>query len=226
MPARSRPAPRPGRRLVPGRAGGGGLRERPRPRRRPAAVTPVPALPELRAEAFRLLSRGVADRRSAFHTPTLATIGPDGAPQLRTLVLRGFDPAARALRLHTDRRSAKWSSLAGDARAALHVYDPGAQIQLRLSGTASRHAEDEVADAAWFASQPGSRLCYSVSPGPGTPVPAPPAAPRADAGGRAHFGVLRLVFDRLEFLHLHHAGHRRARFAWGTDWVEETWLVP
>jgi len=32
------------------------------------------------AEAFRLLSRGVADRRSPFHTPCLATVGADGIP--------------------------------------------------------------------------------------------------------------------------------------------------
>jgi hypothetical protein len=189
-------------------------------------VTAPETLTAVRTEAFRLLARGVADRRSAFHTPTLATIGPDGAPQLRTLVLRGFDAAIRTLRLHTDRRSAKWAALAAESRAALHVYDAGAQIQLRLSGRARLHAEDDTADAAWAASRAGSRSCYAVEPGPGMPVPAPPPAPAGEANGRGHFGLIHLAFDRMEWLHLRRSGHRRALFAWGPEGLHETWLVP
>jgi pyridoxamine 5'-phosphate oxidase len=58
------------------------------------------------AEAWRLISRGVADRRSPFHHPVVATIGGDGAPQARTVILRACDPAAQRLRFHTDARSA------------------------------------------------------------------------------------------------------------------------
>jgi hypothetical protein len=183
-------------------------------------------LPEVLAEAFRLLARGAADRRSHFHTPALATVGADGAPSLRTLVLRGFDPAARTLRLHSDRRSGKWAELAADPRAALLGYDPGARIQLRLAGRVTLHAADDLSAAAWAASRPASRFIYAVEPGPGTPVPDPPPAPREEGAGEARFGVILLRFDRLEWLHLHHAGHRRAAFAWGPDGLRETWLVP
>jgi len=54
-------------------------------------------LDEIRADAFRLIARGVADRRSPFRTPTLATVGVDGRPRLRTVVLRAFDAAARRI---------------------------------------------------------------------------------------------------------------------------------
>ncbi|MBY0335496.1 MAG: pyridoxamine 5'-phosphate oxidase family protein [Acetobacteraceae bacterium] len=195
-----------------------------------AAPRPRPAhaddLGEALAEAFRLLARGVADRRSPFHTPALATIGADGAPEARTLVLRGFDPATRTVRLHTDVRAPKWAQLAADPRCALHLYDPGAQVQIRLRCVATRHDADAVAEAAWTASRSFSRLCYAVEPGPATPVPAPAAAPREEANGRAHFGALVLRFDALEWLWLAHGGHRRARFAWGADGLEATWLVP
>lgn len=180
-----------------------------------------------RAEAFALLARGVADRRSPFHTPTLATIGLDGAPRARTLVLRGFDAPTRTLRLHSDARSGKQAELMHDPRACLHLYDPGHQVQIRLEGQATLHRDDALADAAWEASRPFSRLCYGITPAPGTPVPEPPPAPSEVAGGRAHFMALRLAFTRMEWLWLAAAGHRRARFTWDAAGREEaTWLVP
>ena len=194
-------------------------------------MRPLPAhagdLAEVLAEAGRLLARGVADRRSPFHTPTLATIAADGTPSLRTLVLRGFDAAARHIRLHTDQRAGKWAELRADPRAALHVYDPGEQVQLRLAGRATLHRADSLATTAWEGSRPASRACYAIEPGPGTPAPSPPAAPAQDDSGWPHFGVIGFAYHRLEWLWLYNAGHRRARF----DWPEEgapnaTWLVP
>jgi hypothetical protein len=190
-------------------------------------MTQDPALEECLAEAFRRLARGVADRRSAFHTPTLATIGTDGAPQALTVVLRGFEAASRTLRMHTDGRSAKATELARDARCALHLYDAGAKLQLRLSGHATLHAEDAVAEQGWANSRDFSRMCYAIEPAPGTPIVTPPPAPRDAAAGRGAFRVILLRFDRLEWLELAADGHRRARFTWAGDAAPAmTWLVP
>jgi len=181
------------------------------------------------AEALRLLARGVADRRHGFHTPTLASIGLDGAPQARTVVLRGFDPAARSLRIHTDARSAKVAEFAADPRATLHMYDASAQVQLRLAGHVSLHAEDTVADTAWAASRPMSRMIYALAPGagPGTPLEAPQPAPTDPEAGRPHFRVLLMRVARLEWLWLAAAGHQRARFTWDEAGAPAaTWLVP
>lgn len=187
-------------------------------------------LQEALAEALRLLARGAADRRHAFHTPTLATIGLDGAPQARTLVLRGFEPAARSLRLHSDTRAGKWAELRREPRCALHLYDAGAAVQIRLAGRATLHeGEDPAAEAAWRGSRDFSRMCYAVLPAPATPVPAPPPAPRDAEAGRAAFGVLSFTFHALEWLWLAAEGHRRARFLWAADngdRREATWLVP
>jgi hypothetical protein len=186
-----------------------------------------PTLEECLQEALRRLGRGVADRRSPFHTPTLATIGADGAPEIRTLVLRGFEPLARTLRLHTDARSGKVAELAREPRCALHFYDPGAKLQLRLAGHATVHGDDAVASAAWEASRDFSRMCYAIEPAPGSPVAEPPAAPRDAEAGRGVFRVILLRFDRLEWLELAAAGHRRARFVWtGADAPAASWLAP
>lgn len=104
-------------------------------------------LDDVLADVFRRLSRGVADRRSAFRSPALATVGPDGRPQVRTVVLRGFDAAARLATVHSDLRAAKIEALRADPAAALHVWDDGAQVQVRIDGTAAISASDELARA-------------------------------------------------------------------------------
>ena len=182
----------------------------------PPASTPAHDndLANVLAEAFRLFSRGVADRRSPFRTPTIAIVGPDGAPSARTMVLRGFDPAARRLMLHTDRRTGKLVDVAHTPRVSVHVYDPRAALQLRRSALAQVHVGDAVARAAWAAGAAASRVCYAISPAPGTEVPAPPPAASDTEAELANLAVLALTFDVLDWLWLHHAGHRRARFAW------------
>lgn len=183
-------------------------------------------LDETLAEALRLLARGAADRRSPFHTPTLATIGVDGAPQLRSVVLRGFDVAARVLRIHTDLRSAKWEELQLEPRCQLHVYDVGAQIQLRMSCRARLHAGDAVSAGFWQASPPSCRKIYANEPAPGTALEVPsPSGSDPDAGA-VHFAVLLLEMDALEWLWLSHDGHRRARFGWEAGGTRLQWVAP
>ncbi|MGD9409624.1 MAG: pyridoxamine 5'-phosphate oxidase, partial [Thiohalocapsa sp.] len=40
-------------------------------------------------QVWQRLGRGAVDRRSGFHTVQLASVGLDGAPRVRTVVLRG-----------------------------------------------------------------------------------------------------------------------------------------
>lgn len=178
-----------------------------------------------RATAFALLARGVADRRHPFHTPVLGSVGADGEPRLRTLVLRGFDAGARTVRLHTDRRSGKAADIAHQPRVSLLGYDPGQRVQIRLSGHATLHDDDAVAEVGWASSRDFSRMCYAVEPAPGQPVAASPPEPLDPLAGRANFAVIRLVFDRLEWLWLAAGGHQRALFTWN-DSPQATWLVP
>lgn len=178
-----------------------------------------------RETAFAMLARGVADRRHPFHTPVLGTVGRDGQPRLRTLVLRGFDAPTRTLRLHTDARAEKAADIAAEPRVSLLGYDPGQRVQIRLQGQASLHRDDAVADAGWAASRDFSRMCYAVTPAPGQPVQAPPPAPLDPEIGRANFAVILLRFDRLEWLWLAAAGHQRALFRWDGG-TPASWLVP
>jgi hypothetical protein len=184
-------------------------------------------------EAWRRLARGAADRRSEFHTVQLATLGLDGAPRLRTVVLRGVEREARRLRAHTDRRSGKAAELAAEPRVALHAYDSRAKIQLRLRGRARLHVDDDAAAAAWAATQGGSRSCYRglppgqalAAPGDGDPTQAM-RSPQDPEAGRENFAALLFEAESLEWLYLAARGHRRALFDWaGGEW-RGRWLAP
>ena len=193
-------------------------------RERPAHAD---SLEEVWAWAKRLLSRGVADRRSAFRYPTLANVDGAGLPRLRTVVLREFDPAARRLTIHTDRRSAKLRDIRTGARVALHIYDQAAAIQIRLDAVAVVYLDDPMAQGAWARTPLPSRLGYAMEPPPGTPVSVPPDTPGDPEAGACNLAVLQVTFDRLEWLWLGHDGHRRAAFTWDeADGCEATWLAP
>lgn len=184
------------------------------------------------ADAWSRLVRGAADRRCGFHTVQLATLAADG-PRARTVVLRGADPAAGTLRLHTDARSPKAAEIAADPRVELVAYDARWKLQVRARGTATLHAEDAVADAAWAATGPGSRTIYRT--------PSPPGADLSDAAdgdltealrsaaedaGRENFRVVLVAVARLDILSLAAAGHRRAAFVRGPSGWTGGWLAP
>jgi pyridoxamine 5'-phosphate oxidase len=192
----------------------------------PQQPTPQSDADELAAHALRLMARGAADRRAAFHTPTLSTVGLDGRPRARTVVMRGLDVAERLIRLHSDVRSAKVSEVRRDPRVALVFYDVAAKLQVRAEGTAAVHAGDDVAREAWGRSQPMARAIYAGPVAPGTPIAAPAQAEPPADGGEAHFAVIRCIFDRLDLLSLQAAGHRRLLLRWTGEERSAQWLTP
>lgn len=182
-------------------------------------------------ELWRLLEEGAVNRRSPFHTPTLATVSGYGVPRARTVVLRGAERSSGTLRVHCDLRSDKAGEIGEGGPFALHVYDAAGKVQVRVEGHGSLHARDGLADAAWAEAQAMSRVGYGSIPGPGARIGeggayALPGPDEASTLGRPHFGVLVLKAMRLDFLYLDRRGNRRA--AWereGESW-SGTWLVP
>lgn len=186
------------------------------------------------AECWRLLQEGATSRHSAFHVPTVATLDEHGLPELRTMVLRAAEPERRLLRFHTDRRSAKIAQVARRPSGAIHIYDKPSGIQLRLAASLSIEMDGDEVEAAWAASRSFSRICYRVTEAPGREVEHPDAvAFDHDAAdeGRGQFCILLARVHRIEWLHLAHAGHRRAVFelndedAAVAEWTGR-WLVP
>ncbi len=182
------------------------------------------------AQVWALLAGGAQSGRAPLHTPVLASIGIDGAPQARTVVLRAVDRSLRQLRIHTDRRSTKFAELQRDPRATLLGYDAAEKFQVRLSGVVSLHTGDALARSAWASATPSSRACYAQVEAPGAVLDHPGAAPfatAADSGiGFENFAVALLTVAAIETLYLAAAGHRRAAFTWsGAAWSGH-WRAP
>jgi pyridoxamine 5'-phosphate oxidase len=136
---------------------------------------------------------------------TLATVGADGRPSTRIVLIKGFD--ARGIVWYTNYESRKGRELAAHPFAALQFHWVELERQVRIEGRVEK-SEPDVADA-YHASRPlASRIGAWASPQSrviasrdelerltaeaearfGTEPPRPP-----------HWGGYRLVPDRWEF---------------------------
>ena len=183
--------------------------------------------------AWELIEQGVKDRRKPAHTPSLATIGLDGRPKTRVVVLRAGDRASRTLRFHTDVRSAKIAELTKYPAVEMLMYDAQARVQLRISGSAQicRYPSPE-AHAAWQASLPMSKICYAVTPPSGASIEAGDGfiLKRIETSqpddGIENFCAVVIHVETIELVYLAQAANRRVRFKYDGEAMSGQWLVP
>lgn len=118
--------------------------------------------PEHPFELFRAwLGDAVEAQPGRANAMTLATVGPDGRPAARIVLLKEID--ARGLVFFTNYDSRKGHDLAAHPFAALCIYWPALDRQVRVEGAVERVA---AADSdAYFASRPlASRIGAIASP--------------------------------------------------------------
>ncbi|WP_107311151.1 pyridoxamine 5'-phosphate oxidase family protein [Burkholderia metallica] len=183
--------------------------------------------------AWSCLESGVSARRSPFTMLQAATLGVDGAPKVRTIVLRHASRAERMLSFHTDARSEKVAELRRDPRIALVASDLDALVQIRVEGVASICDDEAQRRAVWQSSRPHTLLLYRAPLPPGTRVDSPEAAhlptsqdstPAAD--GYDNFCLIHVSVTRIDWLELARAGHRRAVFDLHAGGCESRWIAP
>jgi pyridoxamine 5'-phosphate oxidase len=187
--------------------------------------------------AWNLIEAGSKGRRNPFHTPVISTIGLDGTPQSRVLVLRTADKMSRSLRFNSDMRSPKVAEIQANPAASILMYDNEQKIQLRLSGRFEVHTSGEEIDAIWSASERYARRCYMTEGAPSSIANKPTSGLPAYVDGRkpeenelvaarANFGILLFQVDQIDWLYLATEGHRRARWIFdGTQW-QGNWMYP
>jgi pyridoxamine 5'-phosphate oxidase len=91
----------------------------------------------------------------------VATVGPDGRPTVRTVLLKSVD--ARGVVFYTNYESAKGRDLAANPYAAAVFAWLAHERQVRVSGAVTKVTPEET--AAYFASRPrGSQLAAWASP--------------------------------------------------------------
>ena len=117
--------------------------------------------PDPLTQLGRWLAEAVAAGCLEPNALTVATVGPDGRPRARVVLLKGLD--ARGLVFYTNFTSAKGQELAADPNVALVAHWPELERQVRATGRAAPVPAEEA--DAYFASRPlGSRLGAWASP--------------------------------------------------------------
>jgi len=102
------------------------------------------------AQFARWFDEAVAARVPEPNAMTLATVGADGRPAARIVLLKELD--ARGFTFYTNYDSRKGRELAGDPRAALVFFWVDLERQVRIEGMIER-VDDATADA-YFALRP------------------------------------------------------------------------
>ena len=187
-------------------------------------------------EIWAMLKRGAARFDDPFHCPVLGTTGKHGC-NLRTVILRRLILPDRILVCHTDARTVKVQEIGYSSRVGWLFYHPEKRVQLRISGEATCHRDDQLADEQWAATRITSRMDYAATDAPGTPVDRPSSglpdfllkkAPTLLESEkiRKNFMAVSCSIEAIDWLSLRTLGHRRARFEWDEDGFRATWLIP
>lgn len=193
---------------------------------------------EILERVWTRLERGARNRNDDFHTCALATIGLNGAPEVRTVVFRKFSQEPRILLCHVDLRSPKIAEIEKHSAASWLFYHAEEKLQLRIRGRATIETNSELADLQWQNTQMFSRRCYcGDAPGTlknaassGLPeflIDREPTLEESEQLGRQNFAVICSTIQEIDVYELNVRGHRRSLFRWDEGGNLETrWLTP
>lgn len=171
---------------------------------------------------WRTLSRGVVDTKHDWHWPVLGTVSQDTTgPQshCRIVVLRGFDVPSRRIEIHSDSRAQKMAQLQS-GNASLLFYDARSRTQVRVQASASVAINNAISQAAWSKLPEHGRTQYMGLAAPGsqqknaTAVGSTAVGGTVEAGTAAHFAVIHLTIESIDWLILAREGHQRMSFVW------------
>ena len=168
-------------------------------------------------------------QRSPFTLMQLATIGEDGAPKLRTIVLRRFDEETGSLSFIADLRSPKVREIKANPLVSLAAFDGGNAVQLRIDGRAAIIEDETQKRAFWNSLRPHTHILFRSPLPPGTALAFPQDAAFGNAdpeAAYAQFCLIEIALTHLEWLDLSSEQHTRCSFRRGTEGWAGTWVVP
>ncbi len=191
----------------------------------PSALSPI---------IWSTLEAATSDAAHPLRNLTLGSIGLDGAPQMRMLVLRDVTVQKAQLALHTDIRSPKWAELLANPKVSVLGYDPLARQQVRMRGEAQMFGPGtEPQQTAWDALGPWTKTTYCGGP-PGDLLDAPERAinqtptDQTTAKGHARFGVIVIQIAQLDWFQHRRGAIQRAVLDYDMHGVLSAarWIAP
>jgi pyridoxamine 5'-phosphate oxidase len=182
------------------------------------------------------IEQGAIDPRHPYHAPTFGTVS-NQRPSLRTVILRKVNRDERSLFFHSDRRAQKINEIQNNPRVMWHFWDSDNREQLRLTGSATLHFDDEISDQIWQNSRSKSLITYLKPLTPGTKTNQPESGIKSNfegnevsmgdvAAGRQYFAVVCTKIDEIDFLQLHNEGNYRAYYQWDAVQFTGNWIIP
>ena len=174
------------------------------------------------------LEHSASEREGDLRNIQLATSSPDGAPGLRTLVLRTFERSPPCAEMHSDARAEKVRDIVHSSHVTMLAWSAEEHLQLCFKGSASLHRDDDMARARWDELSPKARDTYGWRNEPGNPITEPENQPHLPPEQQfQQFTVIRIALTSVDVLRLDpDGGQTRARGVFTESGIEANWVGP
>ena len=169
------------------------------------------------------LSLGITEKGHPFRYATLATVGNERLPRLRTIVLRHLGPDLK-LTFYTDRRSKKVLHIKENNRLSLLFYHPEKLLQIKVEGLAFLITNSELKEKYWKQVNENSKKDYTTHIAPGSTVSDPSQVEYLTENN--YFCPIEIEPFKIEYLKLKRPNHLRIRFSKEDDEWNGEFLVP
>ncbi|WP_425237876.1 pyridoxamine 5'-phosphate oxidase family protein [Ulvibacterium sp.] len=174
-------------------------------------------------EITKELRNGATEKAHPFRYCTMATVGLERMPRLRTVVLRKVSRNLN-ISIYTDQRSKKILHIKENNRVSLLFYHPKKLVQIKIEGLADIHTKGEILEKYWKEVQPGSRKDYTTSVAPGSDISNPDAVEYLE--DKNYFCIVEIEPFKIEYLKLQRPNHLRIKFSKINDSWKSDFLVP
>ena len=185
-----------------------------------------PSLIPVKEDVLRALHDAATNSDSPLRIATVGNVDPSGAPQLRSMVVRSFDEAIPQITFFTDARSPKVMGLEQNPRVQILMYDPLTHMQLRTSGVATLHIDDDLTARLWSDLPEYGRGDYLSRQPPGEQIAHPDDSWEDKTLGGRNFTVVSIKIVSVDWLKLSGQGHRRALLTWDNGNFTGRWVTP
>ncbi len=166
----------------------------------------------------------------------LASIDLHGAPNVRTVVFRGFDEQSDDLFFHTDKRSDKIAQLTQNPNVAVCWYFPLSREQFRLKAKAALLSEEQceyhsLRQQHWFALSDKAKVAY-FQPRPGIAIAELPYNSSIDTSQYdfsqvpENFILVKIAIRHVDYLNLSSTAHIRIIYHQQNDCWQSESIVP